>query len=125
MLSDLSLHAQDDLDDEDLKLLAEQSLATGQAWETPVPEAKIIQDIANSFEDDEATGDKIMQQLADIATKRWRKKLYSDKLKNLLKKYKRPENCADIKSTKVNPEIWNQLNPNKGKLISSCLICNR
>ena len=51
-----------------------------------------------------------MQQLADIATKRWGKKLSSDKLKNLLDKYyKRPENCADIKATKVNPKIWNQL----------------
>lgn len=62
---DLSLHAQDDFDDEDLKLLTEQSSATGQARETPVLEAKILQDIANGFEDDDATGDKIMQQLAD------------------------------------------------------------
>ena len=84
---DLSLHAQDDLDDEELKLLTEQSSATGQARETPVPEAKILRDIANGFEDDDATGDKIMQQLADIATKRWGKKLSSDKLKNLLDKY--------------------------------------
>ena len=50
-----------------------------------------------------------MQQLADIATKRWGKKLSSGKLKNLHDKYKRPENCADIKATKVNPEIQNQL----------------
>ena len=57
-----------------------------------------------------------MQQLADIATKRWGKKLSSDKLKNLLDKSKRPENCADIKSTKINTEIWNQLNPNKKKV---------
>ena len=101
---------QDDLDDEDLKLLTKQSSATGQARETPVPEAKILQDIANGFEDDDATGDKIMQQLADIATQRWEKKLSSDKLTNLLDKYQRPENCADIKATKVNPEICNQLN---------------
>ena len=68
---DLSLHKQDDLDDEDLKLLTEQSSATGQARETPVPKAKILQDIANGFEDDDATGGKIMQQLADIVAKRW------------------------------------------------------
>ena len=55
-----------------------------------------------------------MQQLADIATKRWGKKLSPDKLTNLLDKHiKRPENCVDIKGTKVNPEIWNQLNPSK------------
>ena len=57
-----------------------------------------------------------MQQLAGIATQRWEKKLSSDKLKNLLDQYKRPENCVDIKATKVNPEIWNQLNPNKRKV---------
>ena len=68
---DLSLHAWDDLnDDEDLKLLTEQSSATGQARETPVPEAKILQDIANGFEDDDAASDKITQQLVDMATKR-------------------------------------------------------
>ena len=57
-----------------------------------------------------------MQLFADIATKCWGKKFSLDKLKNLFDKYKRPENCADIKATKVNPEIWNQLNPNKRKL---------
>ena len=106
---DLSLHAQDDLDDEDLKLLTEQSSPTGQAQETPLPEAKILQDIANGFEDDDATGDKIIQQLVDIDTKRWGKKLSSDKLKNLFHKHKRPQNCVDIKGTKVNLEI----NPSK------------
>ncbi|PFX11296.1 hypothetical protein AWC38_SpisGene25070, partial [Stylophora pistillata] len=113
---DLSLHAQDNFDDEDLKLLTEQSSSTGQARETPVLEAKIVQDIANGFEDDDATGNKIMQQLADLATKHWGKKLSSEKLKNLLDKYKRPENCELIKATKVNPEIWNHLNPNKRKV---------
>ena len=112
----LSLHAQDDLDDEDLKLLTEQSSATGQARETPILDAKILQDIANGFEDDDATSDQTMQQLADIATKRWGKKLFSDKLKNLLDKYKRPENCEDIKGTKVNLKIWNQLNPSRRKI---------
>ena len=47
----------------------------------------ILPDIANGFEDDDPTGDKIMQQLADIATKRCGKKLSSDKLKTLLDTY--------------------------------------
>ena len=34
----------------------------------------------------------------------------------MLDKYKRPENCVDIKATTVNLEIWNQLNPNKRKV---------
>jgi len=78
--NDLSLHAQDDLHDEDLKLLTEQPSATGQAWETPVLDPPRY---CNGFEDDDPTGGKIMQQLADIATKCCGKKLYSDKLKTL------------------------------------------
>ena len=50
-----------------------------------------------------------MQQLVDIDTKRWGKKLSLDKLKNLFDKDTRPQNCVDIKGTKVNLEI----NPSK------------
>ena len=99
---DLSLDAQHDLDDEDLKLLTEQSSATSQARETPVPEgrsSKILLMVLRMTT--LATGGKIMQQLADIAIKRWGKKLSSDKLKNLLDKCKRPENCEDIKDIKA------------------------
>ncbi|KAK2559020.1 hypothetical protein P5673_018652 [Acropora cervicornis] len=64
---DLTLHAQNDLnDDEDLKLLTEHSSTIGQARETPAPE------------DDDTTGDKILQQLEVIGTKPWGKKLYTE-----------------------------------------------
>ena len=103
----ISLHAGDDLDDaDDTKMLTECSKATGQKErENPDKETKILQDFANSLEEDDATADKIQQELTDIALKRWGKKLYSDKIKSFSDKYKQPQNCSDIKGINVNPEI--------------------
>ena len=66
----------------------------------------------NSLDEDDATGDKIQQEQTDIALG---KKLSSDKIKNFSDKYKQPQNCPDIRSIKVNPEIWSQLNDKKKK----------
>ena len=106
----ISLHASDDLEDaDDIKMLTECSNATGQKErETPAKETKVLQDFANSLDDDDATGDQIQQELADIALKRWGKKLSSDKIKSFSAKYKQPQNCSDIKGIKFNPEIWSQ-----------------
>ena len=114
----ISLHASDDLDDaDDIKMLTECSKATGQKErETPAKETQLLQDCANSLDEDDATGDKIQQELADIALKRWGKKLSSDKIKSFSDKYKQPQNCSDIKGIKVNPEIWSQLNAKKKKV---------
>ena len=55
-------------------------------------------------------GDEIQQNLANIASKRWGLSLSSDKLKVLLNKHAKPENCAEITVAKVNPEILSQMN---------------
>lgn len=97
-------------------MLTERSKATGQKErETPAKETKLLQDFANSFDEDDATGEKVQQVLADIALKRWDKKLSSDKIKSLTDKYKQPQNCSDIKAIRVNPEIWSQMNAKKRK----------
>lgn len=74
-----------------------------------------LQDFANSLDEDDATGNKIQQELADIALKRWDKKLSSEKIKSFPGKCKQLQNCSDIKGIKVNPEIWSQLNAKKKK----------
>ena len=71
--------------------------------ETPAKETQLFQDCANSLDEDDATGDKIKQELADIALKRWGKKLSSDKIKSFSDIYKQPQNCSDIKGIEVNP----------------------
>ena len=67
----ISLHASDDLDDaDDIKMITKCSKATGQKGrETPAKETQLLQDCANSLDEDDDTGDKIQQELADIALK--------------------------------------------------------
>jgi len=55
-------------------------------------------------------GPKVTQQLADIANKRWDKKLAHEKITSILGKYSQPENCPQVAVTRVNPEIWTPLN---------------
>ena len=81
-------------------------MATGQKeWETTAKETKFLQDFANSYHEDDASGDEIQTELADVAQKQWDKKLSSGKIKSVVEKYKQPQNCSDIKGIKVNPEI--------------------
>ena len=84
----------------------EHSMATGQKeWETTANETKFFQDFANSYHEDDASGDEIQTELADVAQKQWDNKLSSGKIKSVVEKYKQPQNCSDIKGLKVNPEI--------------------
>ena len=80
----ISLHASDELDEaDDIQMLTECSKVTSQKErEIPSKETQLPQDFANNLDEDVATGDKIQQELADIALKRWGKKLSSDKIKN-------------------------------------------
>ena len=73
-------------------------------------EAGFLKSLEADFIDDELVGAKINQRLANIASKRWGITLPSDKLKPLLAKHVKPENCADITTLRVNPEIWELLN---------------
>ncbi|XP_028408729.1 uncharacterized protein LOC114531295, partial [Dendronephthya gigantea] len=100
---------QDDLE-EDLLLLTGQNKSVNDQ-----PDSDLLRDLANALEEDEPTGESVNQPLADIANKRWGKQLGSDKVKALLTKYKRPENCRDITEVRVNPEIWGQLSSQKKK----------
>lgn len=72
--------------------------------------AELLKSLEADFIDDELVGAKINQCLANIASKRWGITLPSNKLKPLLAKHDKPENCPDITTLRVNPEIWEQLN---------------
>ena len=69
-----------------------------------------LDDLAKDLSDDETTGPSISQKLADITLKRWGKQMSAEKLKSILEKYARPENCSGLICKKVNPEIWQLLN---------------
>ena len=80
------------------------------AVELAEDEAELLKSLEADLIDDELVGAKISQRLANIASKRWGITLPSDKLKPLLAKHVKPENCPDITMLRVNPEIWEQLN---------------
>lgn len=69
----------------------------------------LLAELEASINDDENLGPNVNQKLADIALKRWGKKLSQEKLKTLLGQHEVPENCAKLRVPKVNGEIWSQL----------------
>jgi hypothetical protein len=113
---EISIYAGDSADEEaDLAELTNKGCSDRKARENkPDGQTNILDDLAKSLsDDDEANGPNIEQKLADIATKRWGKKLNPDKLKIMIEKYKRPANCPGMSCRKINPEIWRQLNSQK------------
>ena len=69
-----------------------------------------MKELAESLDDNEATGENIKTQFADIVNKRWRKKLSPEKIKEFLGKYKTAANCTDLVMARTENEIWVQLN---------------
>ena len=55
----------------------------------------------------------VKPQFAHIANKHWGKRLTPEKLKPIIDKHKQPANCSDVVNSRVNPEIWGQLNAAK------------
>ena len=62
----------------------------------PKEEVELLKSLEADFTDDELVGAKINQRLANIVSKRCGITLPNDKLKALLPKHAKPENCPDI-----------------------------
>jgi hypothetical protein len=69
----------------------------------------LLDEIAQSLDETERTGDHVSDKLVLIANKRWNHKLSDDQLKEKAEKYPRPANCDKVVSPRVNPEIWAKL----------------
>ena len=69
----------------------------------------LLDEIAQSLDETERTGDPVSDKLALIANKRWNHKLSDDQLKEKAVKYPRPANCDKVVSPRVNPEICAKL----------------
>ena len=65
----------------------------------------MLKELTATFQNEDKKGPPINKQLAEMATKRWGKKLDQEKLSSLLTKYDPPGNCVDITVTRVNSEI--------------------
>jgi len=67
----------------------------------PNGEVELLKSLEADFTDDELIGAKVNQRLANIASKRWGITLPNDKLKALLAKHTKPENCPNITTVGV------------------------
>ena len=112
----LSIHASENEMEEDYKTLG----LTEPTKVVTDPDDKesdeiLLKELAESLDDNEATGDNVKTQLADIVNKRWGKKLSAEKIKNFLGRYKTPANCTDLVTARTENEIWVQLNGSQRK----------
>lgn len=73
----------------------------------------LLLELEQQFNEDESMGPAIGEKLANIAIKRWAEKLGPEKIKDIHGKYKQPSNCADMRISRVNPEIWSQISQHK------------
>ena len=111
----MSLYASDeDLDrlvgEKDTANRSKRDLPSGEGSDLSKNAESILKELETAINDDENFGPKVTQNLADLALKRWGKKLPQEKLKALLAQHEVPENCAKMVVPKVNSEIWSQLN---------------
>ena len=72
-----------------------------------------LADIESILDSSEATGENLQPKLADMANKRWGRKMAPDKLKELISKHLTPANCTAMIIPRVNPEIWVQMKAHK------------
>jgi hypothetical protein len=99
----ISVYANDDQDN--ISVLIQDN---AEETDTVSPD-DTLKCLGEKFEEIEATCGNIKPQLAEIVQKRWHKKLSAEKLTFLQEKCMRPENCPEVRSMSVNPEIWAKL----------------
>ena len=71
----------------------------------------LMKDWVTFYNDNDITSPKVNEQLAKSINHSMRKELKEDKLKPLMEKYNRPENCNNLNNPKVNEEIWEDAFP--------------
>ena len=68
-----------------------------------------LKNLISDFKLDEECGPDINPTLAEALKDVWCKRLTKEKAKKRLEKYNRPENCKDLRTVKVNPEIFGNI----------------
>ena len=85
----------------------------------------LLKELEAALHDTDKKGPRIQQQLTDIGLKCWGKKLNTEKVSSILAKHVQPENCEEINTPRVNPEIWATINAFKCKALTCNNHCKR
>ncbi|XP_068670535.1 uncharacterized protein [Montipora foliosa] len=111
----LSVHASNSDDEVNDLLNGSNPPGSNNVGDKADNEAALLKELEAALHDADKKGLKIQQQLADIAVKRWGKKMNAEKVSSILAKHVQPENCEELNIPRVNPEIWATLNAFKRK----------
>ena len=84
----------------------------------------LLDNISEEFSSKQELGTPVSEKLAKTVNYSFTSVTGEEKLKNLNKKYKRPENCPHISVPKINSEVWNDnlLTANRMTGVSLCKI---
>jgi len=66
----------------------------------------VLAELSRIYDSEGAVSDVVSTQLANLVDKMVKTKLSEENTKDKLSKYNRPQNCENLVSTRVNPQIW-------------------
>ena len=69
-------------------------------------EDNVLVELSKIYDSEGAVSDAVSTQLANLVDKMVKTKLSEENAKDKLAKYNRPQNCENLVSTRVNPQIW-------------------
>ena len=69
-------------------------------------EGNVLAELSQIYDSEGAVSDAVSTQLANLVDKMVKTKLSEENAKDKLAKYNRPQNCENLVSTRVNPQIW-------------------
>ena len=72
----------------------------------PEGEESFLAELSKIYDSEGAVSDAVSTQLANLVDKMVKNKLSEENAKDKLAKYNRPQNCENLVSTRVNPQIW-------------------
>ena len=92
----LSVHASNSDDEVNDLLNGSNPPGSNNVSDKADNEDALLKDLEAALYDADKKGPIIQQQLADIAAKRWGKKLNAEKVSSILAKHLQPENCEEL-----------------------------
>ena len=107
--SDVDEHEGDDAITEsvDLTEACEELISADKPPEQlPEGEESFLAELSKIYDSEGAVSDAVSTQLANLVDKMAKNKLSEANAKDKLAKYNRPQNCENLVSTRVNPQIW-------------------
>ena len=69
-------------------------------------EDNVLAELSKIYDSEGAVSDAVSTQLANLVDKMVKTKLSEENAEDKLAKYNRPQNCENLVSTRVNPQIW-------------------